>query len=258
MFFVICSLPARAMGGPTAPPTLSTLQSAITGQLNMLDNEVAQAARQIGSLGLSSPGTADVLMQLYNNNSAIVDCVTVDSTGRIVLIEPEKYKYSEGTIISNQPHVIKMIKTKRPLLSQLFKTVEGFSAVVLAYPVFANNGDFIGSLSVVFKPDALIGQVARPLVGNYPASVTVLQTDGLILYDSSLLQIGKATFTDPAYQPYPSLLALAGRMVAEREGNGSYEFLAKGSREAVTKAAEWTTIGLHGTEWRLLLAQKAN
>ena len=41
-------------------------------------------------------------------------------------------------------------------------------------------------------------------------------------------------------------------MSRERVGNGTYTFIdAKGMN--VTKEAMWTTVGIRGTEWRLVL-----
>jgi hypothetical protein len=40
-------------------------------------------------------------------------------------------------------------------------------------------------------------------------------------------------------------------MVAERSGKGSYVFLTKQHDRNVTKEVYWTTVELHGIEWRL-------
>jgi hypothetical protein len=40
-------------------------------------------------------------------------------------------------------------------------------------------------------------------------------------------------------------------MVAERSGKGSYVFLTNQHDRNVTKEVYWTTVGLHGIEWRL-------
>jgi len=47
------------------------------------------------------------------------------------------------------------------------------------------------------------------------------------------------------------LIALAGDLSRERVGDGTYNFIdAKGLN--VTKEAIWTTVGIRGTEWRLV------
>ncbi len=75
-----------------------------------------------------------------------------------------------------------------------------------------------------------------------------------MVYDINEQEIGKNVFLDPLYQTYPSLLAVARRIAAEPDGQGQYHFLDKNMREEVVKNIVWTTVGLHGTEYRLALA----
>ncbi|MBE0425807.1 MAG: hypothetical protein IBX72_04065 [Nitrospirae bacterium] len=49
-------------------------------------------------------------------------------------------------------------------------------------------------------------------------------------------------------QYFPRLMA-----GEEKTGAGSYEFRQEGSEKLVKKDAHWTTVGLHGTEWRLVV-----
>lgn len=70
-----------------------------------------------------------------------------------------------------------------------------------------------------------------------------------ILYDPDTEEIGRMLFDDPIYKPYPHLLDLGRRIAEERTGSGSYEFPAMGGlEEPVRKEANWSTVGLHGTE----------
>ena len=60
-------------------------------------------------------------------------------------------------------------------------------------------------------------------------------------------------FDDPLYKPFPQLLALGTLISREKKGSGSYDFMQEGSEKVVKKDAYWTTVGLHGTEWRLVV-----
>ena len=59
-------------------------------------------------------------------------------------------------------------------------------------------------------------------------------------------------FDDPIYEPFPQLQSLGATISKERSGSGSYEFLGKGLNKPVTKYAYWTSVGLYGTEWRVV------
>ena len=80
------------------------------------------------------------------------------------------------------------------------------------------------------------------------------QKDGRMIYDINQEEIAKNLFTDPLYADYPSLLQVAMEMAATSQGSGQYQFLDKKLDNTVTKKLIWTTIGLHGTEFRLALA----
>jgi hypothetical protein len=79
-----------------------------------------------------------------------------------------------------------------------------------------------------------------------------MQKDGLSLYDSDPSQVGKNLFSDPIYQPYPQLLALGKNVVAERFGMGRYVFQNIEHNGNISKEVYWTSVGLHGNEWRLV------
>lgn len=251
--------PAWAMGQPPQPPGISELQEKISAELNQMDNDVAQAARQLPSLGLQSDATARILQQLYDRHSSVVAASTFDTDGNLLLVQPDKYKYSEGKNISDQPHFPRLKSSGKPVLSSMFMTVEGFYAVSLAYPVFSSEGQLIGFVSVVLQPYALMRNIIQPRMAGFPSIETLaIQTDGRVIYDKDILQVGKMTFSDPLYQSYPGLLELAQRIAHTESGEGSYIFPASLGKDPVKKATTWTTISLHGTEWRLVLSRIVN
>jgi len=86
-----------------------------------------------------------------------------------------------------------------------------------------------------------------------PAESFVMQTDGRILYDADKEEVGRMLFDDPMYKQFPQLLALGTLISREKKGAGTYEFKQEGSDKVVKKDAHWTTIGLYGTEWRLVV-----
>ena len=134
----------------------------------------------------------------------------------------------------------------------VFRAEEGFDAVDLEHPVFAANKEFVGSVSILLRPEQLLASVIEPLVRDIPTEVWVMQKDGRILYDAKKDEIGRILFTDPLYRPFPGLLAIGERISKEPQGHGTYEFYSKETKKTVTKEAFWSTIGLHGVEWRLI------
>jgi polar amino acid transport system substrate-binding protein len=142
--------------------------------------------------------------------------------------------------------------------------VEGYNGTALAYPIFSPQGEFQGGISTIIEPDKLLNAVVAPTlrfdtynrsnITDY--SFWLMHLDGLIAYDRDASQIGKYLFEDPLYMPYTSLLDLGHRIAAERSGHGYYSFqVTEGDKRIVTKESYWTTAGLHGREWRLIVTK---
>lgn len=106
---------------------------------------------------------------------------------------------------------------------------------------------------MLIRPESLLSYVLTPVLRGMPVEAFVMQTDGRILYDDDREEVGRMLFDDPMYKPFPQLLAIATMASREKTGSGSYDFMQKGSENIVKKDVHWTTVGLHGTEWRLVV-----
>jgi len=233
-------------------PILGELEKEIGLRLGRLDSALAGAAKGLAGKAPNSPETRKILRELCRSTPSAVDCAFVDATGRMVDIEPAEYRRFEGTDISGQEQIVRLHRAKKPVMSRVIRTVEGFDAVDLEYPVFSAEGGFAGSVSILVRPESLISEVAAGLVHGLPIDVWAMQTDGRILYDPDKEEIGRMLFTDPVYRPFPQLRSLGARIAKDGTGSGSYEFLGNGQKKPVGKDAYWTTVGLYGTDWRVL------
>ncbi|MBN3033641.1 MAG: cache domain-containing protein [Candidatus Saganbacteria bacterium] len=254
---LLCLAPARvlAMGTPPHLPGLIELRSRISAELNALDSDLAAAAQQLGTVGFYG-NSAEILQKVYDAHPSVVDVATINPEGYLMTVRPARYKKAEGQRVNEQSHFRAIQKSGRPVMSEMFKTVEGFYAAALIYPVINLKGQTIGYVSAVFKPDALMGKIIKPYLAQLPrVDAFALQRDGRIIYDHDILQVGKMTFSDPAYQSYSELLALAARITAEASGAGTYTFPVGLTNAPAKKATEWVTVSLHGTDWRLVVAK---
>ncbi len=231
---------------------LMQLQASIQGQLNDLDMAVADSSYQLSAAGIEGESARSILRNLTGSSPYFTEATTGSLEGKIVTAEPAVFRNSEGTDISKNNATIRLMQTRSPIFSPIFRLVEGYDASIISYPVFSASGQFIGAIGAIIKPVELLGSIIAPRLLETNYSVTVIQTDGLSLYDSDPSQVGKNLFDDPMYQSYPQLLALGKNVVAERSGMGSYIFLNKEHDRNVTKEVYWTSVGLHGNEWRLV------
>lgn len=244
------TLRAPATLAPDA--ALEAVASRVQAALDGLDRDTATAAKALGPTDMTGNETRRVLRELALASPAVIDATAVSKDGVMLTVEPAEYAAAEGADISAQEQVRRLRTTQKTVMSGVFATVEGVNATDLEHPVTAPSGAFNGSASLLFRPTVLLTIAVQEALAGKSAEVFVMDTDGLVLYDRDAAEVGTNTFTDPRYADNPELLAVAKRMVAEPEGTGSYTFAAEGSATPVRKEVAWTSVGLHGTQWRMV------
>ncbi|HWQ18625.1 MAG TPA: hypothetical protein VN455_02530 [Methanotrichaceae archaeon] len=246
------------------PFMLLQIQADVQGSLDDLDSDVANASQDLSATGLDGDAARGVLAKLLETNSNLVEAVTFGKDGKIIAAECRGCEGGEGADISSQEHIAHVLKAKTPTLSNQLLLVEGYNGTALAYPVFSAQGEFMGGISAIIEPDRLLNEMVAPQLhfnAHNRSNITdysfwLMHLDGLIAYDRDASQIGKYLFVDPLYRPFPSLLELGHRIADERSGHGYYSFLVtEGNKSVVTKESYWTTAGLHGREWRLIVTK---
>lgn len=246
---------------------LLQIQADVQGNLNDLDFDVANAAQNLSAAGLEGDAAHGVLHKLLESDSNLAEAVTFSKEGKIIAAECKGCEGGEGADISRQEHIAHLLKTKTPTFSKQFLLVEGYNGTSLAYPVFSPQGEFLGGISAIIEPDKLLNAVVAPQLHfgiDNRSNITdysfwLMHLDGLIAYDRDASQIGKYLFEDPLYKSYPSLLDLGKKMITARSGHGYYSFqVTEGNKKVVTKESYWTTAGLHGREWRLVVTKMMN
>ena len=248
----------QAQKTPPAPATLApdaaleAVRGSAQAALDRFDRDTATAARALGPTEMAGDDARRVLSNLALASPAAIDATAVSKHGVMLTVEPAEYASAEGAEIGDQEQVRRLRETQKPVMSRIFKTVEGVNATDLEHPVFAPSGEFNGSASLLFNPTVLLTMAVQEALAGRSAEIFVMDTDGLMLYDRDAAEVGTYTFSDPMYADNPELLAVAERMRTERKGTGSYTFAAEGSSSPVRKEVVWASVGLHGTEWRVV------
>ena len=233
---------------------LTQLQFQLNSELRKLDQDLLTASQQFSSMSLQGDEARTVLDNLVASNSYIINAATVDKNDVIVAAGPSEYRGIEGMYIGDQDPSIVLQRTKRPVMSNVIRLVEGFDDAFMETPIFTDDGLFVGYLSIVFDPATIVQATVTPVLNGTPYVMFAIQLDGRVIYDHDPAQLGKIFPSDPVYHDYPELVNLGRRMVAEKSGYGTYEFYKTlESNEVMKKEAYWTTIGIHDTEWRLVI-----
>jgi acetolactate decarboxylase len=227
-------------------------QKVVQAKLDMLDNDMSKAVANLAAVPLNGPEARQILNDLYSRHPGIIDLVATDAAGTMVTFVPDSYQKYEGRFVGNDEKMKNFNRDKKPVLSPMFRTVEGVDAMVIMWPVSSEKGVFTGSLSALFRPDQLFPREFAQVAKETGVEFILLQSDGLILYNSDGTETGKNLFTDPLYQPSAELIALGRTIVAQESGSGPYTFISHETGQQVKKQAAWVSAGLHGTNWRLL------
>ena len=261
IFIAVMAITAAGCAGPVKnikqmKSATENLQSIIQSKLLNLDNAVADAAEKIAKSGIQGEETRGILNGLCRKYPYLTDCSTSDPRGRIITVAPEAYRQYEGTETAttdaSKQFFVDFAQNRKPMLSSVFRAVEGIDGVVLVRPVITGNGELLGMVSALFKPGDLLDGTIAPAAEVRAMKVNVAQTDGLTIYCSNGLETGKNLLTDPRYVNYPELEAMGKNMVAQQTGSAEYTYTSDTTGQPVKKTAVWTTIALHGTEWRLV------
>lgn len=253
---LIVTLIASACGSSSSDSyhdRLKSIVKVVGDSLRRVDQATATAAAIIGNTGLDSAETRLTLMEICSAEAAAIDCSTININGVLVAVEPSEYSSAEGADISGQEQWERLRDSQQPVLSLLFKAVEGMWALDFEHPINDQSGLWQGSVSTLIDHVRLVNDALASLPPDDRYQIMIMQVDGTILYDSDPEQIGRNTFSDPIYADFSSLLALAQQVVDKPVGTGSYQFNDIDSGEIITKDAIWRTVELHGTQWRVVL-----
>ncbi len=248
-------------GGPIpAPPqlqlSLDRFVPALQDKLNAIDRSLAELIATSHVRVDKEDEIRALLRKLLEENLPIVEAAFIDAKGIIRHIEPPEYINFENMDISTQAHVVAMQKNPLPQLSGGFTAVEQFLAVTIAHPLHDSQKRFVGSISLVIRPELLIEPLLKASTVPEDYELWIMQPDGRIIYDQDREEIGKMLFSAPIYASHESLLELGKTIASTPTGEGSYIFLAPELKKKAIKKAVWQTINLHGREWRVVLAYR--
>ena len=172
----------------------------------------------------------------------------------IVAAEPANWSYIEGRNVGEQTYLnLNPNGAITPVMTPVLPLQSDMMGNIVSVLIFNSDKQLIGTVSVIFDPQTLIGNSVSAVLEGKPYELIGMQFDGLMIYDSDPSQQWRNMFTDPAYQDFTQLLALGHHVVDEPSGYGTYKLTLIASNQIVHKECYWTTITAFGQQWRLAL-----
>ncbi|WOF15189.1 hypothetical protein F1737_00110 [Methanoplanus sp. FWC-SCC4] len=257
LVILTCLIPGddnKSQGETRIPGELTQICSEVRAVLDDIDKRAMSAAGEI-SEDISGENTENILYQTYNSTKWAVSYAMLSADGIIEYAVPEEYESSVGLDIGGFEPAKTIISEKKPLLTDAFTAQEGFTGVEFAQPVMTGRGEYAGSVLAMANPDEFLSEIVTPLEKEKGVSITVMQTDGCILYDSDKNQVGKNLFTDDLFKKYPNLQNMGRKISSQKSGYGTYTFYdsSQAGQTQVKKQAYWDTVSKYGQEWRVIM-----
>lgn len=193
-----------------------------------------------------------VLDDFYNAQKNEYYAVTrTDKSGRIIYSYPDIERI--GTDISGQKHVRLMLHTHKPVLSNIFRSVQGLQSIALHVPVF-DEGSFAGSVAVLLPFDRIARDFVSGIKIGHSGYAFLLSEDGIELYCPVPGHVGVSIFEN--CEGYTSILDMAREMLQGKEGITTYEFgmIRNLLVDTVTKHAVYLPVHLAQTFWSICIA----
>ena len=135
----------------------------------------------IGDIIDFSENGKSLIADFYESHKNFIGAFTrVDSRGIILYT----YPYNQALIgedISYQKHVREVIATHQPVISDVFTSVQGFTAIALHVPVFKGK-EYKGSLAILIPIDKLGKRYLQGITIRGTGSVWLLSENGIEIY----------------------------------------------------------------------------
>jgi PAS domain S-box-containing protein len=182
------------------------------------------------------------------NQEQILSITRVDERGVILYNFPVSSLV--GTDISDQKHVREMLQDHKPVISDVFKAIEGSDAVALHVPVFRGS-EFKGSIGILINFQGLAKRYLDVIKIGETGYAWVISRDGTLLYSPIPGFTGKSAFETS--KDFPSLTVMENEMVQGHEGAAIYTFNRIGDRNVgqTRKYAVYMPVHIGNTFWSI-------
>jgi hypothetical protein len=237
----------------TLPAELGVANIEIKSELDGLSAYMNKSIDTLKQLDFTTEESKvrQILRNIDGRYLFIDEALIVSNKGVLDMIEPAKYKSSEGTDVSYQEHIQRLLTKKVPVTSKLFYVVEGYYAIVYTIPVI-KNGDILFSLTVLIDPTRLLGVKLESISKNKDFTFFVLEDTGVVLWDPDSTEVGRNTLTDSLYQQYPEVIKACTKVTQNESGTTSYTFFNTGMNKVDKFDVWWNSTNFIDSHWKIV------
>ncbi len=226
------------------------------GEIEIFFNDITSFLTNLSTsehvINFDHQGKDDLDFALSIRPEGIKAITRVDKQGRIIYTTP--YNPSViGKDISWQTHVQKILKTRKPVVSDVFQAVQGYPAIALHVPVYKES-DFNGTLAVLIDFLSISKRFLRGIRLGETGYAWMTSREGIELYCPVPGHIGRSVFETS--EDFPTILTMARKMLKGEKGTTVYKFdrVRDKKVETIKKHAVYQPIKIVDSFWTIVIA----
>ncbi len=193
-----------------------------------------------------------LLADFYNSHSDQIEAITITDANGILKYT---YPYNESVIgqdISSQVQVRAVIETKKPTVSDVFTTVQGFMSIAYHIPIITEN-EYKGNIAILVP----FNKLGKRFIENIRTGKTgygwMISENGIVLFNPVTGQTGKSV--KETYNKFPTVLEMLDKTVKEKEGTSiCYIEPAMDDKKELSKTfTTFYRVSLDNTFWTIII-----
>jgi PAS domain S-box-containing protein len=194
-----------------------------------------------------------LISTIYQAHMQDIKAITrVDITGKIIYTVPFLPSL-KGANIFYQEHVSEAIKTHKLVISDVFKSVQGYQCVAIHYPVFKGS-QFAGTIAFLISFDELAKKYLEEIHIGETGYAWMISQKGIEIYCPVPGHVGKSVFETS--KDFPEILIMANRMMNGEKGITTYHYnrILQKKLGSTKKHAVYFPIHIGNTFWSIVVA----
>jgi PAS domain S-box-containing protein len=193
-----------------------------------------------------------LLKDFYHNHSDQIEAITVVDAKGIIKYTFPSVEAAIGRDITYQKHVRKVIETRKPTVSDVFISVQGYRAIAFHVPIISGN-EYKGSLAILIPIDKLGQQFIQTIKARETGYGFMISESGMELFDPIPGHIGISI--KEIFNKNQSVLNLFNKTLIENQGTTIcyIKDTTDVHEKEIKSYASFTRVSLANTFWTILI-----
>ena len=199
------------------------------------------------NLDESGKQTLKNYQQLFSGE--ITGVTRVNAQGKIIYTYPDTAAI--GKDITYQQHILYIMKTHKPVVSDVFTAVQGFRTVAVHLPVFRDSV-YQGTLAFLLSFDQIAKKYIEGIKVRKSGFAWVVSENGIEISSPYKDHIGKNVFE--LYKDNPEMISMLNKMLKREQGSTTYHNGRNNNGESVLENAVYMPVKIGNTFWSIVVA----